>query len=108
VSLRGMVPLRAGLRLTAGLTATVANTKAMQSQFGVDAVQSLRSGYAIYTPGSGLRDVSLQVGGMFDLGTNTMLMLGVHARSLMGDAVDSPLTRKRTSAGALATLSFRL
>jgi MipA family protein len=96
------------LRLTAGLTATLANTKSMQSQFGVDAGQSLRTGHAIYTPGSGLRDVGLQVGGMVNLGSNAMLMLGVNARTPMGDAVDSPLTHKRTSAGALATLSFRL
>lgn len=108
VSVRGMVPVSPTVRLTAGLTVTLANTKSMQSQFGVDAEQSLRSGYALYTPGSGLRDVNLQLGGMVNLGTNTMLMLGVNARSLMGDAVDSPLTRKRTSVGALATLSFRL
>lgn len=108
VSVRGMVPLSSTVRLTAGLTATVANTKAMQSQFGVDAVQSLRSGYALYTPGSGLRDVGLQLGSMFNLGSNAMLMLGVNARSLMGDAVDSPLARKRTSVGALVSVSYRL
>jgi MipA family protein len=108
VSLRGMVPLSAGLRLNAGLVATVANTKAMQSQFGVDAGQSLRTSYAIYTPDSGLRDIQLQIGGIVNLGSNAMLMLGVNTRSLMGDAVDSPLTRKRTSVGALATLSFKL
>jgi MipA family protein len=108
LTVRGMVPLSQTLRLTAGLTATLANTKAMQSQFGVDANPSLRAGYAPYTPGSGLRDVSLQLGGMVNVGANATLMLGVQTRSLMGDAADSPLTRKRTSAGALATLSFRL
>jgi hypothetical protein len=66
------------------------------------------SGYALYMPGSGLRDVGLQLGGMVNLGSNAMLMLGLNAHSLMGNAVDSPLTRKRTAVGALAALSFRL
>jgi MipA family protein len=108
VGLRGMLPLSSSIRLTAGLTATFANTKAMQSQFGVDALQSANSGYALYTPGSGLRDVSLQAGSMFRLRDNLMLFVGANARTLMGDARDSPLTRDRTGVGAIATLAFRL
>lgn len=108
LSVRGMVPVSSTVRLTAGLTATLANTKSMQSQFGVDAEQSLRSGYEIYNPGSGLRDVGLQAGGLANLGPRTTLMLGVHGRSLMGDAKDSPLTRERNSVGAMATVAFRL
>jgi outer membrane scaffolding protein for murein synthesis (MipA/OmpV family) len=106
-SVRGIVPLSPGVRLTAGLMATLANAQAMQSQFGVDAGQSLRSGYAIYTPRSGLRNVDLQIGSMFDLGSNAVLMVGLTGRSLMSDAVDSPLTRERSSLGALASLSYR-
>jgi MipA family protein len=107
-SLRAALPVTSSLRLTGGLTATYANSRAMQSQFGVDATQSLASGYAIFSPGSGWRDVGLQFGSMFTLGPNTMLLVGVNARTLMGSAQDSPLTRKRTGLGGLATLSFRL
>lgn len=108
ISLRGAFPITPSNRLVGGLTMTVANTKAMQSAFGVDAVQSLNSGYAPYGPGSGLRDVSLQLGNMTRLQPNTMLFIGVNARTLMGDARDSPLTTRRTGVSALATLSFRL
>jgi MipA family protein len=107
-SLRGMVPLGESFRLTAGITATAANTMSMQSQFGVNAVQSANSGYAVYSPGSGLRDVNVQVGGMFMLRPNTTLMLGANARTLLGDAKDSPLTRERTGVGVMATVAFRL
>lgn len=107
LSLRGMVPVASNVRLTAGLMATFANAPSMQSSFGIDAGQSLRSGYALYTPGSGLRNVDLQLGGMVDLGSSTMLMLGVTGRSLLGDAADSPLTRERNSLSALASLSYR-
>lgn len=61
----------------------------------------------MYTPGSGLRNVDLQLGSMVDLGSNAVLMLGVTARSLQGNAVDSPLTRERNSLSALASLSYR-
>jgi MipA family protein len=108
VSLRGGYPVSSTVRLTAGITATFANTKSMQSAFGVDAVQSFNSGYGLYSPGSGLRDIGLQAGGMVMLQPNLMLFLGVNARTLMGDAKDSPLTRQRTGAGALATLAYRL
>jgi MipA family protein len=108
VGLRGTLPINPSNRLVGGLTMTFANTKAMQSAFGVDAAQSLSSGYAPYSPGSGLRDVTLQLGNMTMLRPNTMLFIGVDARTLMGDAKDSPLTTKRTGVGALATLSFRL
>jgi hypothetical protein len=36
------------------------------------------------------------------------VFLGLNARSVMGDAKDSPLTIRRTGVGALATLSLRL
>jgi MipA family protein len=108
ISLNGSFRINPSNRLVGGLTTTFANTKAMQSAFGVDATQSLSSGYALYSPGSGLRDVSLQIGNMTMLRPNTMLFIGVDARTLMGDAKDSPLTTKRTGVGALATLSFRL
>jgi MipA family protein len=108
VSLRGSVPVSSRVRLTAGITATAANTRSMQSAFGVDAAQALNSGYGLYHPGSGWRDIGVQAGGMVLLQPNLMLFLGVNARTLVGDARDSPLTRERTGAGVLATLAYRL
>jgi MipA family protein len=108
VGLRGVYPIAASHWLTGGVVATFANTKAMQSSFGVDAAQSLHSGYAIYSSGSGLRDISVQFGNMVTLAPQWTLMLGVNARSLMGDAKSSPLTRERTGVSAFATLSYRL
>jgi MipA family protein len=108
LGLRGGFPVTPALRLTAGLTTTFANTKSMQSLFGVTAAQSLSTGYANYTPGSGLRDMTLHAGGMLRLGEQTMLVFGLNGRRLMGDAVESPLTRQRNSASAFATLAWRL
>jgi MipA family protein len=46
IGARGMMPLTPTVRLTAGVGATFANTKSMQSLFGVTAEQSLTSGYS--------------------------------------------------------------
>ena len=108
VSLRGSHAVSSTVRLTAGLTATFANTKSMQSAFGVDAAQSFNSGHGLYSPGSGLRDIGLQAGGMVRLQPNLMLILGVNTRTLFGDAQYSPLTRQRTGTSAGVTLAYRL
>jgi MipA family protein len=108
LSLRSSWSITPTQRLAAGVTATLANTSAMQSAFGVDADQSLRSGYALYTPGSSLRDVRLNLGYMIELDSNMVVQLGLSASSLAGDAKVSPLTRDRSSVAAIATLVFRL
>lgn len=108
VNLRGVLPVSESMRLTAGVAATFANRNAMQSQFGIDHSQSLNSGYLVYSPGGGLRDVSLQVAGMYSVSSQMSLMFGLTARTLMGDAKDSPLTRERTGVGGLISLSYKL
>jgi MipA family protein len=67
VSLRGGLQIVSPHRLVSGLALSFANTNAMQSAFGVEAEQSLLSGYALYNPGSSLRDVSMQLGDMITL-----------------------------------------
>jgi outer membrane scaffolding protein for murein synthesis (MipA/OmpV family) len=108
MGLRGMLPLSSSIRLTAGIGTTWANRAAMQSQFGVSASQAQPSGYAVYSPDGGLRDVELQVGTMWLLSQNLSLRLGIQARSLMSNAKDSPLTRDRSGLSAVTALSFRL
>jgi outer membrane scaffolding protein for murein synthesis (MipA/OmpV family) len=108
VSLHGTYPLSASMRLSVGVSAALANTWSMHSLFGVNAQQSLNSGYALFSLGSGLRDVSVQVGSMYSLSPSTMLFIGANALMLLADAKGSPLTRERTAAGAFATLAVRL
>jgi MipA family protein len=108
IGLRGSHPVAPTVRLTFGLTATVGDSKSMRSAFGVNATQSLSSGYAPYNPSGGLRDVSTQFGGIVMLQRNLMMLVGVSATSLSGDAKDSPLTRDPTGVRAFATLAYRL
>jgi MipA family protein len=108
VALRAMVPLaNRNHRLFAGLTATYANRESMQSLFGVNATQTLASGYSAYAPSAGLRDVALNVGYGYSISNNATISLGVTGRALQGDAKDSPLTNKANSASANLMFAYR-
>lgn len=93
-------------RLGLGAAATFANAEYQQAYFGVDAVQSLNSGYAVYTPGTGLRDVRANVSLTYKLNPRTAITTAVSFSSLQGDAQDSPLTRQRNSATGIVAVSY--
>jgi MipA family protein len=108
VSTRGGWPLSPSLRLTVGASITAANSRALASQFGIDATQSAVSGYGVYMPGAGWRDASLTTGLMWLPSPGWMLGVSVQGRTLLGDARNSPLVRERSSTSVLATLGYRL
>ncbi len=100
--------LSGDLRLGLGLAATLANADYMQSYFGVTAAQAASSGYAMYKPGAGLRDVRANLSLTYRVTPKVSATAGVSASMLSGDASDSPLVRqKSTTSGLLAvTYSF--
>jgi MipA family protein len=108
MSLRSQMSLGGPHRLFGSAGLTFANQAAMQSQFGVSADQSLSSGYGIYTPSAGLRDVNLNVGYGYALNPNTSLQLGLNLRSLQGDAKNSPLTRSSSGTSLNMGLVYRM
>ncbi len=93
---------RLGLRVAA----TYANGEYMQSYFGVDAAQSLASGYTAYKPGAGIRDVRAGVLVSYQLNPNMMIVSALSLSSLQGDANSSPLNRKRTDATGIVAVSY--
>jgi MipA family protein len=108
MNLRSQMSLGGPHRLFGSAGLTFANQAAMQSQFGVTASQSASSGYGLYTPGAGVRDVSLNVGYGYALNQNTSLQVGLNLRSLQGDAKNSPLTRSNTNSSINFGLMYRL
>jgi outer membrane protein len=83
--------------LAAGVGATLANARYMQSYFGVTAAQSARSGYQVATASSGARDVRANVALSYSINPRTSATAALSVSSLLGDAKDSPLTRQRTA-----------
>ena len=93
-------------RLGLGVTATVANADYMQSYFGVTPAQSARSGYAPYAAGAGLRDVRASAALTYSITPRVAITTALSASSLQGDAKDSPITRKRSTATGLVSAFY--
>jgi outer membrane scaffolding protein for murein synthesis (MipA/OmpV family) len=78
----------------------------MQTYFGVDAIQAARSGYAIYRPSSGLRDVRVGSSLTYAFDPRSAMTAAVDFNRLLGDAADSPLTRRRGVASAVLVYTY--
>ncbi|MDC8771243.1 MipA/OmpV family protein [Roseateles albus] len=86
-------------RIGVGAAVTLVNADYTQTNFGVSAAQSARSGHAVYSPGAGLRDVRANLSLTYAINQRTAITTALSARALQGDAKDSPITRKANSLG---------
>jgi MipA family protein len=93
-------------RLGLGAAVSLVNADYMKSYFGVDALQAPRSGYAVYTPRSGLRDVRASGSLTYALDPRSAVTAAAAVIQMQGDAADSPLTRKRTAASAVLVYTY--
>lgn len=82
-------------RLQFGSSISFGSDTQMQSWFGVTQAQAQRSGYAPYTPGNSLRDVSAGLTLRQELGPRWDSFVGVHASWMLGDAANSPIVQQR-------------
>lgn len=108
MSLRSQMSLGGPHRLFGSAGLSFGNQAAMQSQFGVTAAQASTSGYGVYAPGAGLRDVNFNLGYGYAINPSTNVQVGLSLRSLQGDAKNSPLTRSNTGSGVNFGLVYRL
>ncbi|MDC8773538.1 MipA/OmpV family protein [Roseateles albus] len=92
--------------LGAGVGITLANAHYMQSFFGVSAVQSAASGYTAYSASSGARDARANMALTYSIDKRTSITAALSVNSLVGDAKDSPLTRKRSSEMGVVAISY--
>lgn len=82
-------------RLQFGASVSFGSETYMQSWYGVTPEQALRSGYAVYTPGNGLRDVRTGLTLHHELGPRWDSFIGVHASWQIGAAARSPIVEQR-------------
>jgi outer membrane scaffolding protein for murein synthesis (MipA/OmpV family) len=83
----------------AGISMGFGGSRWQQNYFGVTPEQSANSGYAVYTPGAGLRDVGLSLGGRTELGGRWAVFFGSSVSHLVGPSAASPLVRERNGWG---------
>ncbi|MCE2926964.1 MAG: MipA/OmpV family protein [Rickettsiales bacterium] len=87
--------------------ATWANEDHMNTYFGVSNAQSGRSGYSSYKASSGIKSVGLEVGAVYSVTKNIDATLMVEADQLLGDAADSPLTKKDFQPSVMIGTSYK-
>ena len=92
--------------LTLGLTASIGDSKYLQTYYGVTAVQSGNSGYAEYKPKSGLYAVSTELSWVHKLDKNWSVTSLVGAVGLTGDASKSPIVKRKVSPNAAIFVSY--
>ncbi|MCV2353473.1 MipA/OmpV family protein [Paucibacter sp. B2R-40] len=92
--------------LGAGLGLTLANAHYMQSFFGVSADQSAASGYGVYAASAGARDARANVALSYSIDKRCTVTAALSVSSLLADAKDSPLTRKRSAEMGVIALSY--
>jgi len=108
--------VQSDLRVTAGVygsgrlnaavfaQATWANGRSTQIYYGVT---SSTTGLQAYNAGAGLLFTSVGLQWGFDLNREWMLVGGLEARQLRGDAAGSPLVEDRSSTYASVGLAYR-
>lgn len=80
---------------------TWASNEHMNSFFGVDPVQSARTGLPAYDADAGIRDVAVSLSSGFAILEHWSVGGHVEYRHLLGDAADSPLVEEQGSAHQL-------
>lgn len=76
-----------------GIATTYANSNYMQSYYGVNATQSANSGYAIYTPSAGIREISLTANYTHKIDRQWAVVSGVSLGQLGSAVKAAPMSR---------------
>lgn len=95
-------------RLSATSYLTLADGRSQRSAFGVDAAQSARSGYGLYTPGAGARNLQFALTANHFFAGRWIAVGGVGVGTLLGDAANSPIVREKTQVGAFVALGYQV
>jgi len=87
--------------------ASVGDHRFMQSYYGVTPAESVSSGYPVYTPGAGLRDITLGMGWRTEINPRWVALWGGAVGRLLGPAARSPLTTSTRQWGLNAGIAWR-
>jgi len=91
----------------AGPNVTLADSRYMQTWFGVNPQQAARTGYPAFNAGAGVQSVSFGVSAVWFLDKHWFLTGDTVARELVGDARNSPLTRKSLNTGLDFSVNYQ-
>jgi outer membrane scaffolding protein for murein synthesis (MipA/OmpV family) len=95
-SLNYRLPLAENRFASFGIATTYANSNYMQSYYGVTAAQSTSSGYAVYTPSAGIREVSLTASYTYKIDRQWAVVTGASFGELGSAVKNAPMSRSNT------------
>lgn len=93
-------------RLGTSVGLSAVNADYMQTYFGVDASQAVRRGDTPYTPNSSLSDALVSASLTYGIDPRSAVTAVAELNRLLGDAADSPLTRRRNGASAALVYTY--
>lgn len=93
--------------VSAGVSATVANDKHMQSYFGVTATQSAASGLREYQAEAGLKRVDFTASATYMVTENWLVRGEAGLGVLVGDAADSPIVEEKIQPSFMAVVGYK-
>jgi outer membrane scaffolding protein for murein synthesis (MipA/OmpV family) len=99
--------LGAGTTWGSGVALAFAGDRNLQTYFGVTEEQAARTGYPVYEPRTGLRDITAHVNARTPLVDHWHVFYGASLSRLLGPAAASPLTRRTSTWGLNAGLAYR-
>jgi MipA family protein len=95
------------LSLSASTGLTWASRAYMSSYFGITQRESSASGYAVYEPDAGLRDMRLGTGLRYEINKRWVAVANASAQRLVGPAAKSPIVQSANQWGVGAGLGWR-
>jgi len=94
-------------RVTLSLGASLADSKYMQTYYGVTATQAARAGFKAYKPSAGLYEAKFAFGWEHRIDQRWGLTGMLGSTTLVRDAANSPVTRRNTAPTAAVFASYR-
>jgi outer membrane protein len=92
---------------TWGGSLTMGDATYMRSYYGVSATQAANTGYPVYTPSAGLRDLALSIGLRSELAADWVGYVNAGVSQSLGPLLDSPLVEQPLGWGVNAGLAWR-
>lgn len=100
-------PITPALTLIGRVGAVWADGEQQRLWFGIDDLQSRRSGLPTFRPGSGFRNVNASLTGRYAISTSWDISATIGVTHLLGDAADSPITQRETQPFGMLGVSYR-
>lgn len=100
------IPVTSAITLSISPSLNWADSKYMQTYFGVSATQPAKSGFKQYKADGGIKSVALTLGANYQIDKNWAANVGVTFSQLQGNAGKSPIVERKGQTSVLAGMNY--